>query len=110
MMKNKQHVCVWVFFLNICIILTFVPYQGDNRLNITLLIGLLHHTEPILQVLKALVVGDVVHQEDALHWKKKYGETMLTLMLAGPPFINSHSAGGTGCECTAQFLPDIHSC
>lgn len=69
-MKNKQHVGGWVFFF-MCVILTFVPYQGDNRLNITLLIGLLHHTEPILQVLKTLVVGDVVHQEDALHWKKK---------------------------------------
>lgn len=49
-----------------CIILTFVANQGNNRLDVRLFIGLLHHTEPVLQILKALVVGDVINQENAL--------------------------------------------
>lgn len=49
-----------------CVILTFVANQGNNRLDVRLFIGLLHHTEPVLQILKALVVGNVIHQENAL--------------------------------------------
>lgn len=58
--------CVYV-----CVILTFVPNQGDNRLDIRFLVGLLQHAEPILQILKALVVGDIVNQKNPLHWKNK---------------------------------------
>lgn len=46
--------------------LTFISNQGDDRLYVGLFIGLLHHAEPVLQILKALVVGDVVNQQDAL--------------------------------------------
>lgn len=56
--------CVYV-----CVILTFVPNQGDDWLDIRLLIGLLHHAEPILQILKALVVGDIINQENPLCWR-----------------------------------------
>lgn len=48
-------------------ILTFISNQGDDGLDVGLFIGLLHHAEPVLQILEALVVGDIVNQQDALH-------------------------------------------
>lgn len=47
-------------------ILTFISNQGDDGLDVGLFIGLLHHAEPVLQILEALVVGDIVNQQDAL--------------------------------------------
>lgn len=70
-------VCLCVYA---CVTLTFVSNKGVNRLDIRFLVGLLHHAEPILQILKALVVGDIVNQENPLHWKKKHEGTMLTLV------------------------------
>lgn len=49
-----------------CACLTLVSDQRHYWLNICLLVGLLDSAEPVLQVLKALVVGDVVDQEDSL--------------------------------------------
>ena len=46
--------------------LTFVPNQRYNRLNVRLLVGFLNHAEPVLQILKALVAGDVIHQKNPL--------------------------------------------
>lgn len=73
--------------VNVSEILTFVPDQGDDGLDIGLFVGLLHHAEPILQILKALIVGDVVNQEDPLH------ETTTELA-----FTDST------CECLPPFL------
>lgn len=63
----------WRFFLRLrhescCTleILTFVAHQEHNRLNIRFLVGFLHHAEPVLQIFKTLVVGNVIHQENTL--------------------------------------------
>lgn len=62
MQRNKpQFLCILA-----CVILTFVPNQGDDRLDVRFFVGLLHHAEPVLQILKALVVGDVINQKNAL--------------------------------------------
>lgn len=58
-----------------CVVLTFVANQGNDRLHVRLLVGLLHHTEPVLQILKALVVGDVINQENTLFKIKTKGAT-----------------------------------
>lgn len=49
--------------------LTLIANQGDDGLDVGLFVGLLHHSEPVLQILEALVVGDVVNQQDALREK-----------------------------------------
>lgn len=61
--------CIYVF-----VILTFVANQGNDGLDVRFFIGLLHHTEPVLQILKALVVGDVINKENSL-FKIKTKET-----------------------------------
>lgn len=73
---------LFLIYVCLCSSLTFVPNQGDDRLDIRFLVGLLHHAEPILQILEALEVGDVVNQENPLHRKNNRNNLRLFISAA----------------------------
>lgn len=81
------------FFLKCLEILTFIANQGDDGLDVRLFIGLLHHAEPVLQVLEALVVGDVVNQQDALRERRAQLSLQRTAAAAGGSLCFSSALG-----------------
>lgn len=87
------------FFLKSVEILTFISNEGDDGLDVGLFIGLLHHAEPVLQILEALVVGDIVNQQDALRERTAQLSFHQT----------AHTAEGSLCSASALHWLHLHS-
>lgn len=84
------------FFLKSLKTLTFISNQRDDGLDVGLFIGLPHHAEPVLQILEALVVGDIVNQQDALRERR-----------AQLSFQTADTAEGSHCFSPSEASPAL---